>query len=268
MTTTTNTYGNYFASNVVPNLNECTTQETVGKDKFNVFTKAGINDDPQTLAVDESQATSVFNYVLDNQYGCDCGLKEARDIQVSQPGINFKGGVGWIAEKGCLVDNDTELRQDKQKLTNPNYIHQITERFTGTTPGLEKGYHDVDVESLMYQSKKKLTNPHEIHQITSRLSATTPNLSKGYFDVDVESVIRPGNFTTDQRPCGPLSGVSTLDKTFTPMVPKLKKEVQDPIHIIPEDSKHDWVRGGLPTPEMVRNKDYLRRYQQKTFRPN
>ena len=47
------------------------------------------------------------------------------------------------------------------------------------------------------------------------------------------------------------------------MVPKLKKEVQDTNHIIPEDSKYDWVRGGLPTREMIRNKDYLRRYKEK-----
>ena len=48
------------------------------------------------------------------------------------------------------------------------------------------------------------------------------------------------------------------------MMKKLKKEVQDTNYIIPEDSKNDWIRGGLPTREMIRNKDYLRRYQQKT----
>ena len=46
---------------------------------------------------------------------------------------------------------------------------------------------------------------------------------------------------------------------------KLKEEVQDNKHIIPEDSKMDWVRGGLPTRQMVRNADYLRRCQEKTF---
>ena len=54
--------------------------------------------------------------------------------------------------------------------------------------------------------------------------------------------------------------VSTLDKTLTPMIPK---EVQDSNYIIPEDSKNDWIRGGLPTREMVRNKDYLEDYQKR-----
>ena len=152
------------------------------------------------------------------------GLKEAREIQTSQPGINFKGGYGWIAEKGWLIDNDSNLRQRKEQITNPNVKNQLY----------------------------------------PRLTLTNANLIKGYFDVDIDSVIKPGNFTTEQRPCGPLSGVSTLDKTLTPMIPKLKKEVQNTNYIIPEDSQSDWLRGGLPTREMVRNKDYLRRYQQKT----
>ena len=58
---------------------------------------------------------------------------------------------------------------------------------------------------------------------------------------------------------------STFGNYFTPMIPKLKTEIQDHKHIIPEDSKGDWVRGGLPTRQMVRNSDYLRRCQEKTF---
>ena len=46
-------------------------------------------------------------YHLDNQFGCECGLKEAQSIQTSQPGIHLKGGFGWGAEKGCLIVNDS-----------------------------------------------------------------------------------------------------------------------------------------------------------------
>ena len=30
------------------------------------------------------------------------------------------------------------------------------------------------------------------------------------------------------------------------MIDRLKNEVQNPTHIIPEDSMESWVRGGLP----------------------
>jgi hypothetical protein len=220
-------YSGYVAKQPEPDLLKCNEQDTDNKQKFTTFSKGSIHDDLLTIDLDVMQSQGPGLYHLDNQYGCSCGLQEARSIQVSQPGIHLTGGFGWIAENGCLVDNDSKLRQEPQKLTNKR----------------------------------------EINQITERLFATTPNLKTGHHDVDVESVIRPGVFTTDQRPCGPLSGV-TIGNYFTPMIAKLKSEVQDPKHIIPEDSMGSWVRGGLPSREMVRNKDYLRRYQQKTFSPN
>ncbi len=216
-------YSGYVANTLEPNLNDCSNMDTNSKNNFNLFKRTNINDDQLTVDLDAMQSQGPGYYHLDNQFGCECGLKEARDIQVSQPGIQMKGGVGWTGEKGCLVDNDTQLRQDPSQLTNKN----------------------------------------EIRQIVERLFRTTPALTKGHYDVDVESVIRPGERTSDQRPCGPLSGV-TLGNYFTPMIPKLKEEVQDNKHIIPEDSKTDWVRGGLPSRELVRNADYVRRMQEKT----
>ena len=76
-----------------------------------------------------------------------------------------------------------------------------------------------------------------------------------------------GDFSGDQKPCIGNSEI-TYGNYFLPMIPKLKNEVQDHKHIIPEDSKQDWVRGGLPTRQMVRNEDYLRRCQEKTFESN
>ena len=209
------------------NVQECAKPDTSKKKTFQTFVKANINDDKLTVDLDSLQSQGTGLYYLDNQNGCECGLKEARDIQVSQPGINFSGGVGWIAEKGCLVDNDSGLRQDKDKLTNKKEINQIVERLFKTTPGISRGFHNVDVESVLISS----------------------------------------NFSTDQKPCNSLAGVS-IGNYFTPMIPKLKEEVQDSNHIIPEDSQKDWVRGGLPTRQMVRNSDYLRRCQNKTASVN
>ena len=103
----------------------------------------------------------------------------------------------------------------------------------------------------------------DINQLTERPYLTTGNLIKGYYNVDVESVIRPGIRGKDDRPCNSLSGV-TIGNYFTPMIPKLQEEVQNEKHIIPEDSMQSCVRGGLPTRQMARNEDYLRRCQQKT----
>ena len=63
--------------------------------------------------------------------------------------------------------------------------------------------------------------------------------------------------TKVDKPCNVLSGSTTLPYSITPMVERLEKEVQDPMHIIPEDSLNIWVRGGLPSRQIARNADYL-----------
>lgn len=207
----------------LPNVQDCQNADVKNKNTFQIFKKANIHDDNLTVDLDNLQAQGPGLYHLDNQYGCECGLKEAKEIQVSQPGIHLNGGFGWIAEKGCLVDTDTNLRQSKDQLTNQRDINQIVERLFITTPDLKRGPHDVDVESVLINS----------------------------------------DASSDQKPCNSLAGVS-LGNYFTPMIPKLSQEVQDTEHIIPEDSLNEWVRGGLPTRQMVRNADYLRRCQEKT----
>lgn len=204
-------------------ISSCTQQEANAKE-FNLFTKASILNDPVAVDLDVIQSQGPGYYTLENTYGCGCGLKDAREVQLSQVAINFSGGHGWMGEKGCLIDDDSKLRESPDKLTNKRYIHQLTER-----PYL-----------------------------------TTGDLTKGYFDVDVESVIRPGNFASDDKACNSLAGV-TIGNYFTPMIQKLQDEVQNPVHIVPEDSMQTWVRGGLPTRQMQRNSDYLRRCQEKTY---
>ena len=216
-------YGS-FADPKNPNreISKCT-QQVANSKQFNLFTKASLLSDPVSIDLDNIQSQGPGYYTLENMYGCGCELKDARNVQLSQPMINFEGGKGWIGEKGCLVDKDSELREDSDKLTNKKYIHQLVER------------------------------PH----------LTTANLTKGYHNVDVESIIRVGDSASDDRACNSLSGV-TIGNYFTPMIPKLRDEVQNAKHIIPEDSMQAWVRGGLPSRQMQRNADYLRRCQEKT----
>ncbi len=47
------------------------------------------------------------------------------------------------------------------------------------------------------------------------------------------------------------------------MIERLEKEVQNPQTIIPEDSMDSWVRGGLPSRQIVRNLEYMKRCQEK-----
>ena len=123
---------------------------------------------------------------------------------------------GWIGEQGCLVNNDSALREDL--LTNKNYINQLPQRYNA-------GY-----------------------------------FGKGEFDVNTDSIIKSGNLTSfGSKACNVLSGVSLLDHFYTPQVKKLRENVQNPIHIIPEDNMDTWKQGGVSTRQLMRNMDYYNR---------
>lgn len=191
---------------------------------FSLEKKSSLKSDKAVINLEIEQSFGPGNYHLDNMYGCDCTLKKARDVQLSQPNVNFNGGKGWMGEEGCTIDTDSKLRigeEGSDKLTNKNYIHQYPNL-------LNQGF-----------------------------------FGKGVFDVDTETIIRDADLTTEQRPCNALSGSTTLPYSFTPMISKLENEVQDTKNIIPEDSMDVWVRGGLPTRQIIRNIDHMKRLQEK-----
>jgi len=117
-------------------LNDCSNLDVSGKGEFTLYNKDSIFSDQLSTDLDIMQSMGPGSYHLDNQYSCECGLKEAISIQTSQPGIHLKGGCGWIAEKGCLVDTDSDMRQNRNRLTNPRTINQVFERLSATTPNL------------------------------------------------------------------------------------------------------------------------------------
>ena len=212
-------YNNFNEVNSNFEEQKCSKQD-VNKNSFSLFNQSNLMYDKGTTTIDNEQRLGPGRRELDNMYGCECGLPKAKEVQLSQPNINLSsGGLGWMGENGCLIDNDSKVRFDI--LTNKKYINQL--------PQLQ----------------------------------TNGFFGKGPHDVDTETIIRESSITKVDRPCNVLSGSTTLPLSITPMIKRLENEVQHPKTIIPEDSMSSWVRGGLPSRQIVRNLDYLRRCQEK-----
>ena len=195
-------------------IEDCLKQD-IDKSKFQLFGQNNLMYDKGTTLIDTQQRLGPGRYELDNMYGCNCLLPDARDLQLSQPAINFQAGYGSIGERGCIVDENSELRYGLA--TNKNYIHQLPQKYNAGFFG------------------------------------------KGKYDPNVESVIQGSNLTSfGDRACNVLSGV-TIPNYFTPMIPRLSKEVQNPIHLIPEDNSKGWVRGGIPSRDVYKLMDYNKR---------
>lgn len=94
-------------------------------------------------------------------------------------------------------------------------------------------------------------------QLCSRTFAGVPNVGRGGLVPNVESRLKNADDTSDIR---------NIDKVmekqfdvFTPMIPCLKGSVQNPTHIIPEDSMPKWRLGGADTRQDLVSSDYLSR---------
>ena len=195
----------------LPSINITTSGEFQETDDPQLFNLTSIENDQYYRELNTIQSLKSGVYDLSNFMPDDCGQTKARDIQVSQPAINFNAGHTG-GKNGCLMDIDNQLRTET--LTNKKYINQIFTRLTPTTPYV-----------------------------------------RGIYDVDVESKLQPGEKTDVKKSCGNLSGVSLLSHYYTPMIDKLKENIQNPNYLIPENSDENWVRVGQSTRQMMRNMD-------------
>ena len=115
-------------------------------------------------------------------------------------------------------------------------------------------YCNIDQDSELRNSKN-LTNLRCLNQLQKRFNLTTPYLGRGMCDSELELRLQPGEDTAQKRPCNTLAGRDMTEYHLMPMIECLEKNVQDKKHIIEEEN--GWVRSGIPSRQVIRNKDYL-----------
>ena len=93
-------------------------------------------------------------------------------------------------------------------------------------------------------------------QLFTRPYLTVPYMGRGPGNMVLESQINPGEDTSARRSCNTLSGIS-IPHFFTPLVPHLDYNVQNPQHIVQEVVDEGWVRGGANSRLIVRDVNYL-----------
>jgi hypothetical protein len=113
---------------------------------------------------------------------------------------------------------------------------------------------NIDADSQM-RNASNLTNMRVIQQLYTRPYTTVPYMGRGTTDAELESIMQSGEDTSQKKQCNTLSGIY-IDR-FVPLVPCLEKNVQNPVHLVEEVARKDWVRGGVPSRDIVRNTDYL-----------
>lgn len=111
----------------------------------------------------------------------------------------------------------------------------------------------VDADS-MAKNGILMTNMRCKNQLFEPPYLTTPYMARGLGDSCIEDSLLEGEDTSQKRQCNTLSEI-TIDNFFTPLMPSVKSS-QEPKHLVQEMSDKGWVRGGVPSRQIIRNINY------------
>lgn len=116
---------------------------------------------------------------------------------------------------------------------------------------------NIDVDSKMRMGGVQ-TNPRERISLYTRPFATVPYMGRGPARPIKESTLQQGDFVTNRKSVNSLMEKSFIDNRFTPMLPSLQETVTNPRNLVEGVASDGWIRGGLPTRELIRQQDQSR----------
>ena len=92
--------------------------------------------------------------------------------------------------------------------------------------------------------------------LTERPYSTVPYLGRGKCDPLLESQMQQGDFANNKKSINPSSEVCYSQYAQTPLLPTVKATISNPANLIESNAAEGWIRGGLPSRELARDKDY------------
>ena len=92
--------------------------------------------------------------------------------------------------------------------------------------------------------------------LTQRPYSTVPYLGRGKCDPILESQMQQGDFANNKKSINPTSEICYSQYAQTPLLPTVKATISNPANLIESSAAEGWIRGGLPSRELARDKDY------------
>ena len=171
-----------------------------------------------------------------------------------------------------LGDDKTDLSQ--RTLQNSEFANYILDSFRPSCPMNSAidfatsqpninftGSRQISVGGAnIAESSKLLIN--DISRSKCRISLlerpylTIPYLGRGKCDPMLESQMQQGDFANNKKSINPSSEVCYTPYYNTPMIPSLQATINNPVNLIESSAAEGWIRGGFPSRELARDKDY------------
>ena len=112
----------------------------------------------------------------------------------------------------------------------------------------------VDTDSVLRNHSIQTNSPHcPIRgRVQARPFATVPYMGRGRGNAELESRLQMATFVRQGKSCGTISD-TFYENQFTPLIPYVAANVQNPVHLVPEVASRGWVHGGAPSRQWVRD---------------
>jgi hypothetical protein len=115
-------------------------------------------------------------------------------------------------------------------------------------------------ESSKLQIGTIQTHPKCRIDLFQRPFATVPYLGRGSVNPVMEAQIQQGETIVNKRSVNNLSEKSYIKYHQTPLLPAIQDKVTNPVHSVEGVASQGWVRGGVPSRELTRDKDYFNKH--------
>ena len=114
----------------------------------------------------------------------------------------------------------------------------------------------INTDSALRNHAIQTNSPHAPirSRVQPRPFVTVPYMGRGKGDADLETQLQQPAFVRQSKDCGTISE-TLYQNQFTPMIPHVKANIQNPVHLIPEDASKGWIRAGIPSRQWVRDQN-------------
>ena len=109
------------------------------------------------------------------------------------------------------------------------------------------------------------THPRCRISLFQRPFATVPYLGRGSVCPILEAQIQQGELIVNKKSVNKISEKSDIKYQMTPLIPSVKKLVTDPAYSVEGVASEGWVRGGIPSRDLTRDRDFYKAHTQDQY---
>ena len=166
-------------------------------------------------------------------------------------------------EYNYTQDNLVNNSHSNYMLTNLNSTNdKKAVNFVSSQPtmnmksSLSVGPYGYNIDESTELVKSKLTNINCKINLQERSYKSIPYLGRGNVDVGLESSLKFGDTMKEKKSCSQLNETCYTNLEEYPLYGELRSSLSDPKQLIEESPVQGWIRGGLPSREIYKNKNH------------